>query len=338
MTVSAPSSSGPRGRVAARGRSARATLVVLLAAAPLVGAAFAQRVPEGVTEYALPGDAVFPEGIAVHEPSGTFFVSGAGSGGIYRVDLATGEATEFVAAGTRPQFTTIGLDLDDQGRLWVAGGGSGEVLVFDVESGERVATFTTPQAPVLLLNDVVVTDAGAYVTDSNRPTLWFVPLDAVASGGGEAQAWLDFTGTAFEYGEGFNANGIVANEDGSVLLVVATGTGALYRVDVATREVAQVDTGGVAFEGGDGMVLDGTTLYVVQNGADRVAVVQLSDDLTSGELTGYIEDERLSNAATAALVGGDLLIVNAQFDAMQGTPTLPFTVTVVPTAQGGAGP
>ena len=71
----------------------------------------------------------------------------------------------------------------------------------------------------------------------------------------------------------------------------------------------------------------------VQNGEDRVAVLQLSDDWTSAELTGYLEDERLSNAATAALVGDDLLVVNAQFDAMQGTPDLPFTVSVLPVDQ-----
>ncbi len=307
----------------------------MLTACALGAAALAQQVPDGTTEYALPGDAVFPEGIAVHEPSGTFFVSGAGSGGIYRVDLATGEATEFVAAGTRQQFTTIGLDVDDQGRLWVAGGGSGEVLVYDVESGEQLATFTTPEADAMFLNDVIVTDLGAFVTDSNRPTLWLAPADAVGSGGGEAEAWLDFTGTVFEYGEGFNANGIVASDDGGVLLVVS-GSGAIYRVDVGTKEVSQVEAG-ASFQGGDGLVLDGTTLYVVQNGADRVAVLRMSDDLTSGEVIGYLEDERLTDSSTAALVGDDLLVVNTQFSAMRGTPTLPFTVSVVPTAVEGAG-
>lgn len=316
-----------------RSKSDSSVRVVLVSlAACLVLAFAAAQVPEGTTEYALPGDAVFPEGIAVHEPSGTFFVSGAGSGGIYRVDLATGEATEFLPAGTRANFTTIGMDVDDQGRLWVAGGGSGEVLVFDVETGAQLATFTTPAGSAMFLNDVVVTGMGAFVTDSNRPVLWRVPLEAVADGGGEAEAWLDFTGTAFEYVQGFNANGIAANADGSVLLVVSAATGAIYRVDAASREVTQVDLGGEALQGGDGLVLDGATLYVVQNGADRVAVVSLADDLASGEVTGYLEDERLSTAATAALVGDKLLVVNAQFSAMQGTPTLPFTVSVVPVA------
>lgn len=312
-------------------RSTRLGKTVLLAAlAVALGAIAWAQVPEGTTEYALPGDAVFPEGIAVDEAKGVFYVSGAGSGGIYQVDIATGEATELVPAGTRGQFMTIGMDVDDQGRLWVAGGGSGEVLVYDTDTGEPIATFTTPQGPAMFLNDVFVTSGGdAYVTDSNRPTLWRVPAGSVEGGGGEAEPWLDFTGTAFEYGEGFNANGIVANEDGSVLLVVQASTGNVYRVDVASSEVSQVEMD-VTVPGGDGMVIDGNTLYVVQNGEDHVAVLQLSEDWTSAQLSGYLEDERLSSSATAALVGDDLLVVNAQFAQMQGTPELPFTVSVLP--------
>lgn len=308
-------------------------IMLLVALAAALGAIAWAQVPAGTTEYELPGDAVFPEGIAVDEAKGVFYVSGAGSGGIYQVDIATGEATELVPAGTRGQFMTIGMDVDDQGRLWVAGGGSGEVLVYDTETGEPMATFTTPQGPAMFLNDVVVTAGGdAYITDSNRPTLWRVPAGSVEGGGGEAEPWLDFTGTAFEYGEGFNANGIVANEDGSVLLVVQASTGNVYRVDVASSEVARVEMD-VSVPGGDGMVVDGSTLYVVQNGEDRVAVLELSEDWTSAQLTGYLEDERLSSSATAALVGDDLLVVNAQFAQMQGTPELPFTVSVLPVDQ-----
>src|SRR5690606_6408149 len=178
-------------------------------------------VPEDRTEYELPNDGLFPEGIAVDEASGSFFVSGAAAGGIYRVDMATGEASEFLAPGTRDSFTTIGMSVAD-GQLWVAGGGSGEVLVFDTATGEQLATFTTPAAEALFLNDVVVTSSGdAYVTDSNRPVLWRIPAGSVTAGAtGEAEPWLSFEGTAFEYGEGFNANGIAATPDGSTLLVV----------------------------------------------------------------------------------------------------------------------
>ena len=314
-----------------------AVLAVIAAFAMLLASA-QPAVPSERTEYELPNDGLFPEGIAVHEASGSFFVSAAGAGGILRVDLATGEVSEFAALGSRATFTTIGMDVDAEGRLWVAGGGSGEVLVFDTTSGEQVATFTTPDAPALFMNDVIVTESGdAFITDSNRPVLWRVPAGAVEQGGGEAEAWLSFEGTAFEYQEGFNANGIVATPDGGTLIVVSGGSGALYRIDVASQEVTAIEVA-EALTGGDGLILDGQTLYVVQNGADRVAVVELAEDLGSGEVVGFIDDERLSNAATAALVGDRLLVVNAQFSTMQGTPTLPFTVSVVPAQPGGSAP
>lgn len=292
--------------------------------------AFGQ-VPADRTDYELPGEGVFPEGIAYHEPSGSFFVSGAGSGGIYRVDLESGEVTTFVEPGTRSSFSTIGMDVSGD-QLWVAGGSSGEVLIYDVGSGERIGAYTTPQADARFLNDVVVTQRGdAFITDSNRPVLWQVAAGNVAQAPeGEAEDWLSFEGTPFEYAEGFNANGIVASDDGLTLLVVNAGQGTLFRIDVETKEVTQVDLGGETVPGGDGMVLDGNTLYVVQNGADQVSVITLSDDFSSGTLDRVIEDERLADSATAALVGSNLLVVNAQFSAMQGEPTLPFTVSVVP--------
>src|SRR5690606_29428691 len=284
------------------------------------------------TEYDLPGDGVFTEGIAYDEASGDFFVSGAGSGGIYRVDLESGEVTNFLEPGTRSQFTTIGLAATE-GQLWVAGGNSGEVLVFDIESGEQSGMYSTPQADSLFLNDVVVTSSGdAFITDSDRPILWRVAAgDMGQNPEGEAEAWLDFTSTEFEYVEGFNANGIVATEDGLTLIVVNAATGRLYSIDVETKDVTEIDLGGETVAGGDGLVLDGQTLYVVQNGADQVSAVTLSEDNASGTVDRVIEDDRLTDSATGALVGSDLLITNAQFSAMQGEPSLPFTVSVVPT-------
>ena len=55
--------------------------------------------------------------------------------------------------------------------------------------------------------------------------------------------------------------------------------------------------GGDAVWGGDGLLLDGTTLYVVQAPLNRVAVVELSRDLLSGTVTRYITEPFASNPA-----------------------------------------
>lgn len=304
-----------------------ATLALLLAAA--IAAA---QVADDRTAYPLPGENTFPEGIAYAPDLDAFFVTGAGSGAIYRVDLATGDATTVLEPGLRDGFTTIGLAIDGT-TLWVAGGGSGEVLRFDgvdAPSFDAAAgpsrTYPSAPAEATFFNDLVVApDGTVYVTDSNRPALF-----QVAPGADEATPFIEFAGTPFAYVEGFNANGIAITQDSGTLLVVQANTGRLFRIDVASGAVAAVDLGGETVPGGDGLVLDGTTLYVVQNGADQVAVFELSDDFTRGTRTRVLTDDRLSSAATATLVGDRLLVTNAQFGRMQTGATLPFEVLVLP--------
>jgi len=280
--------------------------------------------------YELPGDNVYPEGIAYDPDSNTFFVGSATEGTIFRGDVETGEITTFVEGGDQEPFTTLGLKVDDQNRLWVAGGSSGQVFVYDLETAEQIRTVDTPEAESTLLNDLVVAASGdVYVTDSYRPVLFKV------SGSVEtAEPWLDFTGTVFEYQEeGPNANGIEVTPDDEYLLVIQMNTGRLYRIEIASKEVSEVDLGGEMLTNGDGLVLDGQTLYVViQQPDNEVAVVELADDFASGTVTSRMQDESLAAPATAIKVGDSLLIVNTQFDTMESEegPVLPFTVSSIP--------
>lgn len=280
--------------------------------------------------YELPGDNVYPEGIAYDPDTDAFFVGSAGEGTIFRGDVETGEITTFVQGGEGEPFTTLGLKVDNRNQLWVAGGSSGQVFVYDLETAEQIRTVNTPEAESTFLNDLVVAPSGdIYVTDSNRPILFKVSGDAET-----AEPWLDFSGTAFEYQEeGPNANGIDVTPDGKYLLVIQMNTGRLYRIDVASKEVSEVDLGGETLANGDGLVLDGQTLYVILQQPDNaVAVVELAADLASGTVTSQIQDESLAAPATAIKVGDRLLVVNTQFDTMESEegPELPFTVSTIP--------
>lgn len=297
-----------------------------IAAFALLTFALAQ-MDTGTTTFDLPGENVFPEGIAYHEASDAFFVSGAGSGALYRGDLETGEVEVFVPGDDRPPFTTIGLHADDQGRLWVAGGGSGNVYLFDIDSGELLSTLATPEAERIFLNDVVSSsEGGAYITDSQRPVLFRAAAD-----GASVEPWLDLTGTPLEPGEAdFAANGIVITEDDDYLIVIRSDTGGLVRIDTQTQEVSEIDLQGEAVTNGDGLVLDGQTLYVVRNADHEVTVVELSEDFTSGTVAERITDDSFAFPTTAAKVEDHLLVVNSQFNAMDdGEPELPFTVSRV---------
>jgi len=127
---------------------------------------------------------------------------------------------------------------------------------------------------------------------------------------------------------GFNANGIVATPDGRYLLLVQTNTGALYRVDVANGETIQVDLGAGSLPGGDGLELEGQTLWVVREG--QVTRVELSPDSASGMVGDSFTDPSFTDPTTIARFDDCLLVVNSQFSQQQGQPELPFTVSSVP--------
>lgn len=301
--------------------------MTILASLSFVLTAAAQT--EAVTTYELPGENTYPEGIAYNEASNTFFVGSASDGTIYQGDPQSGEIMTLIAGGERDAFATLGLKVDDENRLWVAGGTSGQVFVYDVETAEQTNAISTPGEGDPLLNDLVVASSGdVYVTDSFRPTLF-----RIAAGSETAEAWLDFTDTAFEYQEeGPNANGIEVTPNDQYLLVVQMNTGQLFRIDVASKEVSEVDLGGETLAGGDGLVLDGQRLYAIIQTNDEIVSVDMSDDFSSGTVISRTQDESLAYPATAALVDDRLLVVNAQFDAMESDegPSLPFTVSSIP--------
>lgn len=287
--------------------------------------------------YTLPGDSVFPEGVGVDKETGDFYVGSTQDGAVYRGNVAEpGEAELFLEPGVDGREQATGVEVF-AGRLFVAGRRTGRAFVYDVRTGELIRAFDTG-AGEGLLNDWTFTEDAAYLTDSFRPTLWRVPLDADGPGVGEIEPWLDLTDSPISYDESFNLNGVSASDDGRHLLAVHTVTGELWRIDVATKEVERVDLGGTTLGDGDGVLLDGRTAYVVRNSPAVVARVELSEDLLEGEVTAEITNPAFRFPTTIAEYDGTLLVVNSQLNresggAMSGGgdgPELPFTVVGVP--------
>ena len=169
------------------------------------------------------------------------------------------------------------------------------------------------------VNDAIVTNDAVYLTDSFAPVLYRVGLDANNIPDAGDVATLPLNG--FVSVGGFNANGIEVTEDGSSLIVVNSTTGVLYRVDPATGDATAIDLGGESAVSGDGLVLSGKKLYVVQNALNQVAVFKLSRDLSSAVLQETIDLPGSESPTTADLFGNSLYLVDARF----GTPPLPTT-------------
>jgi sugar lactone lactonase YvrE len=265
-----------------------------------------------------------PEGIAIGSSPYAFLGSRA-TGAIYRASLVTGRG-EIINPG--PGTPSLGLKVDKRLRLFVAGGTGGDARVIHARSGELLASYRLADG-ASFVNDVVLTPGGAWFTDSTNPVLYRLPLDRAGRlPGPDGVLRVPLTGDIV-YGAGINANGIVRTPDGTGLLIVQSGTGLLFRVDPRTGSTRTVDLGGELLTNGDGLLLDGRTLYVVQNRINTVAVLGLDRAGSHGRLLARHTDPRFDVPTTVAAHGRRLYLPNARFSTPP-TPTTEYDVIAIP--------
>lgn len=297
-------------RTALLRRSAQLLALVVLTGMAVAPATVAAQDDPPLDRLELPNGWA-PEGITTLD--GALYAGSLADGAIWQVDPATGEADVLVpgAAGV----VAVGIDADSAGRLWVAGGATGQVRAYDAAAGQLLGEWGLDAG---FLNDVAATDAAIYVTDSFQPQLIIIPLSADGTLDDAAAETVSISGD-LEYGDGFNLNGIVAHAAG--LIVVHSPTGDLYRLDPASGVTTRIETGDIALSAGDGLELDGSTLYVVRNRLNEVAVLGLDPDASAAKLVATLTSDDLDIPTTAALVGDDLWAVNARFGTDAGPDT-----------------
>lgn len=277
---------------------------------------------------AAPGD-TFPE--LINLPNGwaaegiatgrgtSFYAGSLANGAIYRGDLRTGEG-EILVPGQAGSIS-VGLKVDQRSNaLFVAGGPTSVAKVYDADSGAMLASY--PLVPAGFINDVTLTQDAAYFTNSAAPYLYRLPIGP--GGRVDPAATPEAIPLHGDWNQvaGFNANGIASTANGKALIVVNSTLGEIYKVDPATGEADLIDLGGTGLlTRGDGILLQGQTLYVVRNRLNLIAVVELAPNLLSGTVTRNITDSDFDVPTTIALHGSSLYAVNARF----GTPVTPNT-------------
>lgn len=299
------------------------TLALSGAAIAAPGSAPADSFPDTIM---LP-DGFFPEGIVVGNGT-NFYVGSLATGGVLRGDLRTGQEIA-QSAGLTGQLA-VGLDHDARTNLVYAAGGpgspEGKVAIYNGETLELVANVTLTSTAGFV-NDVIVTNEAAYLTDSFVPVMYRLGLDP-NSGMPDPSDVSVIPLIGFVSGPDFNANGIVASANGQWLLIVNSSTGVLYRVDPATGISTPIDLGSYDVVSGDGMVLSGNTLYVVQNGLQQVSVFKMGSHFTTGTLLKIIELTDSETPTTADLFGSGLYVVDARFATPPG-PSVAYEITRV---------
>jgi hypothetical protein len=280
----------------------------VLAPAVLALALLATAAPAGPPAQrtiALP-DEFRPEGIATGRDA-SFYVGSIPQGSVYRGSYRTGQGDVLVPPHVGRNH--IGLKVDKRfHRLFVAGGESKGIYVYDSHTGEDVASFSLPDAG--FVNDVVLTRRAAYFTDSLVQQLYRVRIGKDGSLGQPQR--IAISGDLV-YQMGFNANGIEALPGGRKLIVVQSNTGKLYKVNAASGRSHEIELD-QPVTNGDGILLRGRTLYVVQNVDNKVAVIHLGQRLRKGDVRAYLRNPRLDVPTTIAPFRQFVYAVNARFD------------------------
>jgi sugar lactone lactonase YvrE len=291
------------GAPAARARWAAVSLLLLSLVAAVAVPAAAARPAEVIV---LPG-ATSAEGIAAGRGA-TFYAGDLFAGDIFRGNIRRGTAELLIDAPAGRMAVGMAADLA-HGLLFVAGGFTGQGYVYDLGTGATVASYDLGDPETSIINDVTVTKAGAWFTDSFQARLYFVPVSR-AGVPGPSQT-LALSGPAADTSGEFNLNGIQATASGATLIVAHSTNGRLYTVDPRTGASATI--AGVSVPQVDGIVLQGRRLWAVQN-TNQVTRIRLDGRLRSGVVEEVITSDLFQVPATAALFGRRLAVVNAKFD------------------------
>jgi sugar lactone lactonase YvrE len=314
------------------------------------------------TEFQLPGEAFFPEGIALAEDGDVFVGS-----------IPTGEIVAFDVDGDDPDHALF-LDLEDTviaggaiGMLMVEGAGrtlhvcdsvpdatnakASRVVKIDVTDLDAPALETSHalvpsvEGGNVFCNDIATDAAGnLYATDSFGGQVQQILANAAADS--PATVWKADPALQGSGQSPFGANGITVLTDGAAefVFVVNSALGTLNRIainpdgtagDVVTVALTNGTNQAVTLAGADGLkAIDNSTLLVVENQIRSVTKIVLTDafgDAPAGKTT--VLSSRLDVPTTLAIDGTSALVVESQLDHLldstQGAPQLPFCVSRV---------
>ena len=251
-----------------------------------------------------------PEGIAI-APGGTFYSGSRANGAVYAGSLRTGEG-DMLVPGVEGRVA-VGVD-HDRGRLFVAGGGDRRRLrlrrrdrcddrSYDFAARRRTRSSTTYRHTYgRLVHGVEKRGPLQGSLGAGRhtgATFETVPLTSLGSATPPA-----------------NSNGIDATPNGKTLIIVQSDPGKLFTVDPQTGVADEIELTGMSGNvfRGDGILLDGKTLYVVQNLLNQIAVVELETrPLGAGTIAGLITSPSFDVPTTIDEFGKWLYAVNARF-------------------------
>ena len=239
------------------------------------------------------------------------------AGAIYKGDLQTGKGMILVPPSATGRMIA-GLSYDRRTDYIYAATGDpaaiGEfrmnlgVVIYNGTSGDKVDEIIFGDG--IGVNDILVTESAVFATDSTRAVIYKIPLE----NGGRLPLppvfeTVELTGP----GVGPRNNGLVGSFDGNDLVVINDTSGILYHVDTQSGAATPLEILGDEglFVNGDGLYLSGRTLYIMQNFDNKIAVVNLSGDLSWGKFVKNLVSDDFRTPTTILGFGDSIYAVNS---------------------------
>ena len=292
----------------------------------------AAAVPEQPTariEFTAPES--YPEGIAYDSISDVFIVSSARLGTLGKVTPG-GTYTQLIEDATFK--SSYGIKLHPDGKRVFACVGDANYSKFtapatrkkmarlvavDLLTGKKTADIDLSGLVPgeHFANDLAFDSShNSYITDSFANVIYKVTPQGTPS---------LFADSPIFKTKGIGLNGIACHPDG-YLLVISSGTGALYKVDMKDpKKVSKVATEQF-FVNGDGLLLTSQKkLVVVQNGGtDKIYELTSEDSWASARLSATtLAADRFTYPSTAARAKGKVWVMNANFSEMVDSTSVP---------------
>lgn len=280
-------------------------------------------------EFSAPD--AYPEGIVFDSSSGVYFVSSARTGTVGKVTIDGNYTALYTDSNLK---STYGMKLHpNKKELFVCVGDANyskytspdtrkkmaRLIVLDPASGQKLRDINLAE----LLpgnhfpNDMTFDETGnCYITDSYAHAIYKVTVDAKAS---------VFSKDTLFVTEGIGLNGIAYHTAG-FLIVNNSNTGGLYKIPVNNpAQVTKIKINQF-FMGADGLLMkDSSTLVMVVNGNnDKIYQLTSNDNWNMAELkaTTLIAD-RFAYPSTATLRGDDVWVMNAKFNELVDSNSVP---------------
>lgn len=212
--------------------------------------------------------------------------------------------------------------------------------VYSLDTRTSVADFDTGLTG--FLNDVTVNpqNGDVYVTDSFQPTIYRFTAAQVAAGKGTPEKItispeVAVSPVGSNPPKPFNANGIRFTPDNKYILFDDLNDAALYRMTVPPagkpdqRQITKVAVTGGSLGDADSLEWGGKTLYVADNGGERILNLTLSQDYTTASIVKATTTPTFHTPTGMALApGNQLLVANSRlFDPVAAPPSTVVGIT-----------